>query len=933
MLVQYIEEFINALTEMTNQLSQQDLDFLRAFQEKYSCFTSRKTIELKVIPEGHDAIVMEEGNRLDRNGYLVESESDTLDLDWILASFNRRWFLVADTNEDYTVNSQGVNAPWITLAKNLAMVLKKHYLLILIPVLVNTIEPNDFSQLKQLNDLRVIFRSDNNIWHSIIALFNELQIFSGVFAILDKPKSKPRALTLNELYRIRLKENRFIPKDNEVNELKFKTKCGKMYSSFWTYLIKECAPSWQQKGYYPIQLFSELLELIEIYFDSKTRKNDLELFNRAFKQFADELALCSVADVNHLYGALIKVNNESFFLLEILLDCKDNSTDLSEKLLSVAYWLCQFNPALISPNKDLEIVYKQLKAGLYLDVSQLHELIIALDVGENDRVTVLRNKILRELESKTIIQPLIIKMIERMYEIRSDEIIDTDRDYTYWPPNKVNIPWMRLAQYWAGYLSAHGQITNYYKLLIPTLNLKQLVEPITCEPITDFPLFHYIRSSTGEILIYLPNCIKYHREKGLFYYYENNQYKPLNMIEIERMKHAAPEFYTYFQNVKSSQDTIPVSKETIDKLRTLVNESLCPSGLIQSKIPENSLKLAEESYDRFFLYLDHNPQEKERLYQHLIQLDDSRKTFAELITLIREGKRCIAGSGRYFAQLIVNYDPITLFRSELEKSEKVNIKNMRSCSTKQVYSEYNDLDENEATRRLLIIIVSLMTHSFKFSLGKRFIQTITEFLAGGSSLSIGNEQNKVTETGNQIYHLLKKNFEEGSFDNVRFSYVSLIEHIVKPALNDDKPGREEDTKNWLKSLADGSLFSAEGNTCFEPKDILRILADMIKTYPNKSTEKDLFENLHQKIEQILKTSENNYQKWVQVNIKFIRILNNDNLDNANRAKIISSLRDPNKDNTNQSSAFINTRSSFFGASRLDQPENNSIKEFSAMNLR
>lgn len=937
MPVHYIQEFIKALSNIKEQLNERDLNFLYAFQERFSKDTTTENVkgkealfneEIFRMFESEEELFSEEiirvfENRVASTGGMPEdllelliscyrakyensrdnllippiqdmqegkklpeeivAESKILsdktmekvlseeDLKWVQERFAERWTAIADKFDDYTFYSGGVNLPWVSLAKELATILKIPYLLILIPVLANSIDPNNFSRLNQLPDARSLYLSNDNTWHRILALYEELQKSPRLFSIHDKLKEvkKPRPLTLNELYRIRSKRG---------EELAFETGNGTSYSSFWNYVIRESAPTWKETGGVPTQLLPTLLELIEIYFEAKREGNDLGKFQKHLKVLASYLAACYLADVNNLYGTQIQVNEKSYFLVEILLDCMENKEDLSEKLLGVAEWLGIFDPSMISKCENLAPIYKKLHLGSYFDLSSLQDLVIALNVSDSsvvkprqeDLLLYLNRVIGTESETHSETREQVITKIKAIYALRWSKIIDTTSDHLRMQ-NKDNLAWMHLAQSLAGagYINA-----NYYKLLIPTL--RQDFDLVTKEPITAFPLSHYVLSTRGTELILLDNCLRHHKANGTFYNCNYSEPMPLSYKERRRLEFADPRFYHYFLRIEETVEDPPISKETVNALKNLVNGTLNPEGLSSATISDTESIIADKSYEEFLSYLsDLAADEKDRLFRQTILLRSYRVTFAEVMDLIqansKDDRECIAVHGKYIAKLVMDYAPWIEFRKEIE--QKVDIRNMRLCSARKIYREYI-IDDKEVTRRVMILLVSLLTHNFSY------------LWLTGIPIRVWDQSNIITDTGKEIFLALETVVEEGNYKQIRYIYYMLMEKIVKPAIANKTWTRYGDTDRWLKSIDDGSMFNGEENVCFEPELLLITLSKMAKT---KSRINLLLENFLDALIQTLLQPKNSAKKWVRINVIFTNFLN-ENCISEVRSEILRNLR-------------------------------------------
>ncbi|KTD09917.1 hypothetical protein [Legionella hackeliae] len=902
MLVSRVYEFIEAIKKIKHSLDNVDKELLHAFQEK---FPSRLDSAAKTLPTSESLVTEEE-------------------IQWLQERFAQRWDAIADKPDDYTFDPRGKNAPWVLLAKELAQSLKKPYLMILIPKL-STIDPEKFSRLEQDQDPRSIYLSDDGkTWHRIQGLFERLQQPSAVFSTYDLKKIKPRALTLREMFRIRSKKGEELAKEihNET------------YANFWDYIIRRVAPTWQQKGKCPDHLLPQLLEVVELYFSAKASNQDLQEFKKKLKNLIIDLETCPLEDINHFYGIEIYGKEHNHYLVDVLLDCFEESCSLEEKLADVARWLCSYDPTLVSKCKNLIPVYKILKVGEYFDVTHLSQLLAKLDsnvVGITPKVQELIAKISTTgvIPNGAISKEIILE-IRKLYALRWQSIKDTPNDYLR-KSNEENRSWIRLAQYLAG----AGYIEpNYYKLLIPTLTLD--IDPITREIQTNYPLTRFILSEDEKELIYLPNCIGQHQSNGTFYHFSGNRFRTLTSKELERLPFAESQFYEYYaQFIATEEECLPIKRSTVMALKDLVNGTLNPYALrLGHNITKDQERIAEEAYFKFFEVLNNLPSDElARLYAHTViwrgqkrsvheilkevQLNETPKKFEhentgrpdnpdstkvesmiernssnhqEVVTEPKvviappKQRECIALASQYFLKLVCDYAPDTLFTSDIHNISLAALEEMRLCSAQRVFRDWDNIDDKEATRRALTILVALITHNFSYLVGT------------STSLQFWDQKNSITATGKELFKALEYALENGDFSKIRFIYTYRIRNIVAKALAQKDIitsfTRYEDTLDWLKSIKDESMFDPKNQVYFDPEILLAVLTPLAEKFNEKS--RLLIEGF---LDQLVKTrmqSENQYLQWVRINVEFNKLLNNKGLPLKTRDSMLSALRSNNQ---------------------------------------
>lgn len=860
MLVGRVQEFINALESIKDKLSEDDKALLKDFQEKYSG---------QIDPKA------EEGTSDPLDPMEPDSPLSEDDLAWIRGCFARRWKNIADKEDDYTFYPGGVNTAWISFAKDLAAELKIPYLLLLIPTLKNQVDPDKLSRLEQAPDTRAIFLSDDGIWHRVLGLLEHLQHGKGQLATYDMAKQfRPRALTLSELYRIRCKRG---------EDLAFQLK-NENYSSFWNYVLRLIAPNWQRRGDCPTHLLPSLLDIIESYYEAAGKEpKDFTEFQKCLKNFSIALSACSLEDINHLYGIPIDLGDKKRrYLIEILLDCMQNTEDLHGKLAAVAKWLCQFDPTLVGKHEKLQPLYSSLKIGSYFDAGQLCELLQALELNETDPLKPEIDQLVQRLRVEDEIKPEIIEQIKQIYALRWKSIIDTPNDYTR-RQDRPNRSWIYLARH----LASAGYIDpNYYKLLIPTL--KSDKDLVTQELFTIYPLSHLILSDNGTKLILAQHLIDHHKANGTFYQCSEHPPCPLTQKELARLGFAAPRYMDYFVRVVETEPEPGISVKTVEAIRELVNGTLNPVGLLLGyDISATQLDTADKAYAKFLEYIAGLEQtELDRLFKQRISFRTKRLSVATILQKIQhkfddDDRGCIAVYGQYLLQLVLDYNPQAEFRKEIEKDEKIEMDSLRRVSAKKVYREYDEIDEQEATRRLSIILVSLMTHGFSYL---PFTST---------SLRIWDKSNNIPDsTCIDLFNTLAAFLEKGDVKQSRFTYASVMQNIVKKAAaaNDFLTSwtRYNDTLEWWKSIENQSIFAKENNTCFEPEQLFTVLWLLLSKRQFKS--RLLIENF---LEQIVQTSlqpKNPQLKWARINIEFNKLLGNVALPVEDRAKMLEELR-------------------------------------------
>lgn len=814
MLVSRVQDFINRLSQPGNTSDLGDIALLKLLNQDFS------------------------GLEMDKN---IKPEH----MDKLLSCYESRWNRIVDSNLDYTSNPSGINVHWIKLAQEMAGELGIPYLQILIPVLKNEIDPDIFSRLDELSDPRALFLGEDDVtWHRVRGFFEQLQQSPpGVLAIHDTYKSaKPRALTIKELSRLKNKNFEQLTGHME----------GKTCKNIWNYLIEQSIPNWKMADKHSGQLITALLEMIDAY--KRDEDNHLsEGFRKALKYLQLYMTYHSLEEVNQFYGIEIKYQEKSVYLFEILVDCWQESNDLDSKLKAVAVWLAQYDASIIANNQLITNAYRTLKVGPDFDINQLQKLVNSLDVGSDKLLKLRVERLKQQIDESIEFNPDLIDSIAKIYEYRWQNSIDTAQDYIRLQTG-INESWIVLARNLAGAKLIHA---NYYRLLMPTL--MHDYDFVTGEILTYYPLSSFILTDDNSQLIYLNNCVQDYLEKGVFYNCNTKMATPLTMKEKQRLVFAAPDIYQYYQEAENIWPEGAISKDTVEAIKTLVNDSLYPVGLVYgNNYDEWQDKAAWSAYANFSVYLESiSKSELGILYRQRVLYNAHLLSFGDIMSKVQEGKasECVAVLSQHLVKLVIDYNQHAQFSKSIEA--KVDVEEMRQCSAQKVYSDYDHIDQNEAIRRIMIIFISLMTH--KFSLVPLTGVTIRKW----------NRNNTVTKTGKAIFSLLEPAIDSGDYKSIRFIYMSIIEHVVKPALADHEYitswTRYNDTYNWLRSIENGALFRKENANCFHPSVFIMGLLTLRESKPKFIA---MVDNFIEKVIYTMTQSQNQSLVWFRIHIQF-----------------------------------------------------------------
>jgi hypothetical protein len=710
------------------------------------------------------------------------------------------------------------------------------------------------------------------------------------------------------------------------------------YKSFWRYIIHRFAPSWQQSGKFPTILLYDLLILVDNFYATEGSVDAKQKRKQAVISFLNNLASCPVEDLNYFYSALVEVDGNKCYLLELLIECLHDNASTLANLRLLASWLVKVDGSLVSKRPELDSLYQSMQLGPHFSIGSLTALLEQLIVKPDTDLVRRLNQLIETTRHAATISDQIVSDIRQLYREIWIEKIDTPEDYTRLSRG-VNRPLIYLAQCMAGagychgcglirmsknpvrmseqdlksaLASSHGYVLfdhkiyyvnkefrakelpqsnpgdidrifpvefnrlviatkaqldsirvltehtlnhpNYYKLLIPTLT--QDIDPISKDPVTFHPLTRSILSDRNNELIFLPNCEQHYENYRTFNNPNGVESKPLTTRERQRVQHSAKRFVDCFNRSQQSQSNFGLSKTTIEKLKFMVRR-VPAQGLIEGyTYTEEELNSSHAGYNHFIEYMHGLPEDEKRdLHQHPINLHGREYTFLEVFQIIVNQGDCEAKWGKYFIQLVLDYDRNASFDSSLELLAA--IATMRRCSARRLWREYAILSNEEVIQRILTIMVSLMTHAFQY------------IPLTGKSINILDCHNIVTTSGLDIFNKLYPLIEQGTLGAARELYASLIETVVIPALDAGPLKRFADTNDWLRNIRDETLFKPENKVCFDLPHLLVGLWRLAKVNPKLKLK---FEPFIELLVQSLTQNTNPHLQWIRLNIKFLQLL-------------------------------------------------------------
>lgn len=784
---------------------------------------------------------------------------DLAQLDFMLHIFDRRASMIFDRC-DYTAITSGPNEHWIAWADLLSRATEKSLIQVLMPYVKNTRDPVLFEAHAKHTDMLLFYLSDDNrTLYRVMGLLKQLDRGQALFTYSHSTFAM-RPLSLRELLRLRSKTGPSF----EYKETS--------YSKFWDYLMREVMPDWHRANRLPTHLFSPLLELIQCYFIVRDEPAAWSHFLEKLSHYSALLQYESIASVNCLYGQRIRVGTEMMYLVDILIDCLyEPPALLHEKILGVAVWLARYNSSLIVSHPELASLYQSLRVGVGFDLTCLRRLVSQLNESStHGPINQACLKLLAYMSDATDITFPMIRALSEIYKIHWLEIQGTESDYTR--TREKHAPWIIGARQ----LSGAGLIVeDYYCFLMPTL--EHSIDPVLLTPLSNYPLSYYILSEDGKLLINLMVCQSYFQKHGVYCNCNFEKPIPLTWVEQARLQYAHPQFQ------KEIRRAFPIQKEedpsiyrsTVYAIKRLVDES---TYVRTADDPEAIVS----AYQRFGCFLEELPiDERLRLNAQRIYSDRNTKskTVAELMALNFIPTGCAFLLGMYFARLVMDYSPSTLFRPDLERQAGSELSQMHAFSRKKVYRDYEDITREEAIRRIQMLATSFIRHDFHV----RNVKLIQVSELGCVKL--------MPDWAKKIVNILLRLPKSGHFEQARFIYASVMEEIKKVvtillASGAADTGRslfrgsqraENKNDRLLKSIDNGSFFLKE-NLWFDIASLFMGLAPMIMS-PELSiltaghpVDKKELEKFLDTLVQISFRQESAYLKEFQVNLQFSKCL-------------------------------------------------------------
>lgn len=694
------------------------------------------------------------------------------------------------------------------------------------------------------------------------------------------------------------------------------------YPVFFKKLTTRIIPTWSSLAELPRVSLRPLLDLVDDYFKEAKGKRSTSCFSQKVLKWAAELQNdTSPEERKCLFGQVIQTGEETLYLIDILAKCFQCSfSDQDARLMrGIARWLCLYDASLIGSAQELEDIYADYRIGPSFDITSLRAAILALPGVKGSLLEREAAKLVKLLTDKPKIDTPVKNAVLEFFRLRWAQMLDAETSaepnvlplYSYLVLQKgINEPWIRLAQTLggAGWLKPGDGIKqgdgnlkhlehNYYAILMPT-TAGHYTDPFKLRCVAAYDLYHYILADNNQGLILFDNSIEQFEEpheanevKEFGCYHNSTYNRPYTAVELRRIKdklsskeehpHDVKIFQKYFPLARAytEKPDMPIYERTVNALIQLVNASTFSNALqYGEKYNEEQMNAAGAAYHRFYKFMHKNSSSDEvmRLKKQRIRYKGLETTFGQIIYDVGAANTddgCIAGCNKLIIALILSYVD-TKFSPEVERI--IERDQLRETPASKFFRDYESLDDEEIKRRILILLVSIMSHYFQYP-------------CLGTNVYLDDCSNTMVDVTAQIFQLLSGTVIKGStldFEQGRYMYAKIMESVVKPALANNVMWYR-DTQQWLQSVASGALFQQK-YAWIKPEILLATLAPMSQTKPAIYSYVGKF--LDKLVAAYMKHDHSPDFKELRVNVMFAQLLQS--LDPKVRGQLLDSLASP-----------------------------------------
>lgn len=782
--------------------------------------------------------------------------------------FKERWLAVVDKPNDYTCSADEKNSNWINLARNLSKLFNKTYLQILIPTLINNTDLLSSRKLDSCEDLSNFLLLDDGKGLAMLDSINDVWKKKRYICVAEKNGSGDlveRPLSLIEIARIERKTH--LPEE-------------KACVAFAKELRQSIVRGWRVQGTIPRSIFVALQEILDYYLKTYYESESVQSgttdprFVELKGKLIQSLKLCRFTDVYHLYGSVLEVEqtpeNVKILMVDLLTKwlVNEDHTDVKREIEAVAGFLCSYNPSCIFESESYRPFYMKYSIGSGFSLLTFADCLMELIKVSKSTIKLQLTELIRQTKDNSLPIDFFVQKLQSIYALRWQEMmLDKMVDYTR-KQDGDNEWWIRTAQLLCG---AKLIPENYYRFLMPTIIHDE--NAYTLEPLVHFPLNYFILSEDGTYLIFLENSVKHYHQKKVFFNCSVNPPIKFTPLEEARLPFANARFKKYIQYLHVNQPSIKI--ETVDIIKKLVDGSLDERGLDPLIRPdEDQVTAAACAYVDFYLALDSlDVAEKNNLFAQRISYRGSNYTVEDLLNKVNRGNLdgCVSSCGKFFAKLVMDYAPWKKFSNKIENSHLIGVDLMRRDSAKKVFSDYENIREDEAVNRNNILMISLMTYFFNDR--------------NSSKINFLGYSNRANQEVHAIFNLLKEYIEGVNHrTEARHVYVSVVEGIIYPIIIQDLDKMfTEETHMWFRKIIDGTLFT-ENVIYYDPKKMFVGLCQFEKFHRYASIVSPFLEELIT----IDMSRCNESIKIVRAHLAFFKLLNK--CDSDQKRRLLESVR-------------------------------------------
>ena len=743
------------------------------------------------------------------------------DMDWLRARVKSRWFEICDKPLHYSHN----NKYWISIAKSVCDN-DTSYINLLMPELTNTHCPTTLTPLNNLEPSDILIESGTKTGHNLTEILNRATKATSFYVYMGRyPDGVLRALSINELYQIRTKP---------VVET----------TSPWEIVTQSIFVKLSKQDAYPLPDLFYFVEQCDNYFEQKTYD-----FKHALDDWINRVKLLSVDRINSLYAKPISLDGDKVLLIDLILDCYGAQTadKLNVAVRRLATGLASIDPILIGKSANYPLITIYGLKDILNDLTAINERFFQPEL----------QALINQIQLADDFTPNIISSVKSLFNARWLSIIDTPQDY-FRPGVVSHCPWAKIAKK----LSTNANFTRYYfSILVPSLKEDDAENNLMASPYIYEPMSHYVLSHTGTKLIPLLDTLVTYRDKHQFLCLseDNRTLRQFHPIEVERLKYAPPKYWRFYLTHVIKPPNTSISMPTVQALKTLANRSSHRRGL-DGVYEARQLTAAEHAWKDFFeFYQRLDDEERERLNALNVIIGDNEFNFKrDIVQALERNALCAAQIGQIIIQIVLNFEHSAIFDADV--TTLGNLQLMRQNSSRQVYHEYAHITTEVAYRRLMTLMVSIMSYPFTQSV-----------LTKSPTATIWDLSHEVSQVARNIFLALRNIYLNPDSTHARYIYVYVIEHILKA-----KPvsvswweqiyeylGLSDNV--WPQSIVSESIY--QQTLCFEPEKLLWALSQPAIAQKHPS--------LNQQALQILQTllqPEHEQYHFIRSNVLLHRLL-------------------------------------------------------------